>query len=84
MGTHKHGMFSFNVKTERIKMISGDEYVAEVITLREHDHTGVAREVEVPHLPERYGATASQAEGFAVAAMRSWLSQRSHAERSLA
>jgi hypothetical protein len=84
MGAHKHGVFSFNVKIERIKMISGDEYLAEVTTLREHDHTGAARDLEVPNLPERYGATASQAEGFAAAAMRSWLSHGPQAERRLA
>ena len=81
MGAHKHGVYSFNVKIERIKMISGDEYVAEVITLREHNYFGAARDLEVPNLPEEYGATASQAEGHAASAMRRWLSQ---AERRLA
>jgi hypothetical protein len=81
MGAHKHGIFSFNVKIERIKMIAGDEYVAEVTTLREHDHTGAARDLEVPNLPEQYGPTASQAEVNAASQMRRWLSQ---AERRLA
>jgi hypothetical protein len=76
MGAHKHGFFSFNVKIERIKMISGDEYCAEVTTLRRHDHTGAARDLEVPNLPEEYGATAAQAEWFAADAMRRWLSAR--------
>ena len=76
MGAHKHGVFSFNVKIARIKMIAGDEYVAEVITLREHDHTGAARDLEVPTLPEEYGATASEAECHAADAMRRWLSAR--------
>ena len=81
MGAHKHGVFSFNVQIARIKLISGDEYVAEVTTLREHDHTGAARCLEVPNLPERYGPTASSAECRAADAMRSWLSQ---ADRRLA
>lgn len=76
MGVHKHGTFSFSVKIERIKMIAGDEYVAEVVTLREHDHTGAARDLEVPHLPEKYGPTAWDAEGHAADAMRRWLSAR--------
>jgi hypothetical protein len=81
MGAHKHGVFSFNVKIERIKLISGDEYVAEVTTLREHDRTGAARDMEVPNLPEQYGATAWQAELHAADVMRQWLAQ---AERRLA
>lgn len=81
MGAHKHGVYSFNVKIERIKMISGDEYVAEVITLRKHDYFGAARDLEVPNLPEEYGATASQAECTAAEAMRRWLAQ---AERRFA
>lgn len=81
MGAHKHGIFSFNVKIERIKMIAGDEYVAEVVTLREHDHTGAARQLDVPKLPEQYGRTASEADVNAAAVMRRWLAQ---AERFLA
>lgn len=81
MGAHKHGVFSFSVKIARIKMISGDEYVAEVTALREHDYKGAARELEVPNLPEQYGSTASQAECHAADEMRRWLSQ---AERRLA
>ena len=81
MGAHKHGSYSFNVKIERIKMIGGDEYVAEVTTLREHDYTGAARELEVPNLPEQYGSTASQAEVNAASEMRRWLA---YAERRLA
>ena len=75
MAAHKHGGFSFNVRIERIKLIGGDEYVAEVTTLREHDHTGAARDLEVPNLPEEDGATASQAELNAANALRRWLTQ---------
>lgn len=81
MGVHKHGVFSFTVRIERIKLIAGDEFVAEVTTLREHDHSGAARKLEVPNLPEQYGSTASQAELSAATEMRRWLTQ---AERRLA
>ncbi len=81
MGAHKHGVFSFIVKIERIKLIGGDEYLAEVTTLREHDHTGAARDLDVPNLPEQYGRTAAQAEMNAADGMRRWLAQ---AERRLA
>jgi hypothetical protein len=74
MGSHKHGTFSFSVRIERIKAISGDEFVAEVIKLRRHGPTGAAVELETPDLPEQYGETASEAEGHAVSAMRAWLS----------
>jgi hypothetical protein len=73
MGSHKHGTYSFSVSIERIKLISGDEYVAEVTRLRRHGPTGAAVELEAPELPEQYGQTASEAEGHAVSAMRAWL-----------
>jgi hypothetical protein len=81
MGAHKHGVYSFSITIDRIKLIGGDEYVAEVTTLRHHDFTGAGHEIEVPNLPEQYGSTASQAEGHAATQMRRWLSQ---AERRLA
>lgn len=74
MGSHKHGVYSFSVRIERIKMISGDEFVAEVTKLRRHGPTGAATDLDTPELGERYGQTASEAEGFAVSAMRAWLS----------
>ena len=62
-------------------MIAGDEYVAEVTTLRKHDVTGAGHEIEVPNLSEEYGASAAEAEWNAAGAMRRWLSQ---AERRFA
>ena len=89
MGAHKHGVFSFTVRIERMRAVGGDEFVAEVISLRRHDASGAARRMEVPNLPEQYGETASEAEAHAVHQMRDWLSMAipflsNHAERRLA
>lgn len=73
MGMHKHGIFSFTVRIERMRAVGGCEYVAEVTGLRKHDFTGAGRPVAVPNLPEQYGETASEAEGHAVQQMRAWL-----------
>lgn len=73
MGAHKHGNYSFTVRIQRMRSIEGDEFVAEVTGLRKHDVTGAATALEVPDLPEQYGASASTAEGHAVQQMREWL-----------
>lgn len=74
MAAHKHGIFSFTVRIERMRAIGGYEFVAEVTSLRKHDFSGAAQLLEVPNLPEQYGETASDAEGYAVQQMRAWLS----------
>lgn len=74
MGAHKHGIYSFTVRIERMRAVAGHEFVAEVTALRKHDFTGTAKPLEVPNLPEQYGETASDAEGQAVQQMRAWLS----------
>jgi hypothetical protein len=89
VGAHKHGVFSFTVRIERMRSIGGDEFVAEVTSLRRHDATGIGRPLDVPNLPEQYGATASEAESHAVSQMRVWLSMAipfiaDHADRRLA
>lgn len=73
MGAHKHGIYSFTVRVERMRAVAGEAFVAEVTSLRKHDFTGAARTLAVPHLPEQYGQTASEAEGYAIQQMRSWL-----------
>jgi hypothetical protein len=73
MGAHKHGIYSFTVRIERMRAVAGQEYVAEVTSLRKHDFTGAAKAIDVPNLPEQYGETASEAEGHAVSHMRLWL-----------
>lgn len=74
MAAHKHGIFSFSVRIERMRSVGGDQFVAEVTSLRKHDYTGAAKSIEVPNLPEQYGKTASEAEGHAVEQMKGWLS----------
>ena len=73
MGFHKHGVFSFHVKIERMVVIGGDNFVAEVTALRRHGPSGAAQPLEVPAVLEQYGATASQAEGRVITVMRQWL-----------
>lgn len=73
MGAHKHGDYSFTVRIDRMRSVEGDEFVAEVTGLRKHGPTGAATALEIPNLPEQYGATASMAEGHAVNQMRNWL-----------
>ena len=74
MSAHKHGIFSFTVRIERMCAVGGHEFVAEVTSLRRHDWTGAAKTMTVPALPEQCGETASEAEGHAVMQMKAWLS----------
>lgn len=73
MGFHKHGVFSFTINVQRMRMIAGDSYVADLIALRRHGPTGSAVRLDVPKIAEQYGETAQQAEGRAIAATREWL-----------
>lgn len=73
MGFHKHGVFSFHVNVERMVIIGGDNFVAEVTALRRHGPNGAAERLEVPAIREEYGATAPQAEARVITAMRDWL-----------
>jgi hypothetical protein len=75
MGFHKHGIFSFSVKIERMSVIGGHKFVAEVTALRRHGLTGAARPVEVPDLPEQYGETAQEAEQHVIESVGAWLDQ---------
>jgi hypothetical protein len=75
MAAHKHGTFSFSVRIERMRSFGKGEFVAEVTSLRKHDYTGAAKPINVPNLPEQYGETASEAEGYAVEQMKAWLSR---------
>lgn len=89
MGAHKHGVFSFSVRIERMRAVGGHEFVAEVTSLRRHNASGAAKPMDVPNLPEQYGETASEAEAHAVHQMRAWLSMAipflsDHADRRLA
>jgi len=73
MGFHKHGVFSFHVKVERMVIIGGDNFVAQVTALRRHGPSGAAERLEVPAIREEYGATAPQAEARVIQVVRDWL-----------
>ena len=73
MGFHKHGIYSFSVKVERMCVIGGQNFVAEITALRRHGLTGAAMALEVPALPEQYGETVSEAERRAIDAFGEWL-----------
>lgn len=73
MGFHKFGMFSFRVSVQRMVVIGGDNFVADIIALRRHGPSGAAQDLEVPVIAEQYGETAQEAEGRAIQAMRDWL-----------
>jgi hypothetical protein len=84
MAFHKHGVFSFKVDVQRIRLVGGDNFVADITALRRHDATGAAETLEVPAITEQYGDTAWQAEGRAIQAMRAWFSARGTAASSAA
>jgi hypothetical protein len=73
MAFHKHGFFSFQVMVQRMAVIGGDRFVADITALRLHGQTGAAQSLEVPVIEEQYGETAHEAEGRAVKAMGDWL-----------
>lgn len=73
MGFHKHGSFSFSIAVQKISMIGGDSFVADLTSLRRHAWTGVATPLDVPAIPEQYGETARDAEGRAIESVCRWL-----------
>jgi hypothetical protein len=77
MGFHKHGVYSFTVAIQRMRLIAGDNFVADVTALRRHGPSGaVAEQLDVPAIPEQYGDTAQQAESRAITVMSEWLERR--------
>ena len=73
MGFHKHGVFSFSVNVQRMRIIGGDNFCADVTALRRHGPTGAAEAIEVPPIPEQYAESAREAEAAAIRVMRAWL-----------
>ena len=73
MAFHKHGFYSFSVAVQRMCVIGGHNFVADITALRFHGPSGAALVLEVPSIPEQYGETAYEAEGHAVKAMSEWL-----------
>lgn len=81
MGFHKHGVYSFTVAIQRMRLIAGDNFVADVTALRRHGPSGaVAEQLDVSAIPEQYGDTVQQAEGRAITVMSEWLEQRRAAQ----
>ena len=77
MAFHKHGIYSFQVSVQRMMVIGGHNFVADVTALRRHGLSGAAQPLQVPAIDEQYGETAPEAECHAVRAMANWLDQHS-------
>ncbi len=75
MAFHKHGFFSFSVAVQRMCVVGGHNFVADITALRFHGPSGAALVLEVPAIPEQYGRTAQEAEGRAVRFMSDWLNE---------
>jgi hypothetical protein len=73
MAFHKYGIYSFRVSVQRMKVVGGNNFVADITALRRHGMSGAAQELEVPVINEQYGETAQEAEGRAIRAMNDWL-----------
>lgn len=76
MGFHKHGRFSFSIAVQRMSVIGGDRYVADLTGLRSHSTSGAATRLDTPAIAEHYGETARDAERKAIAAVCGWLDQQ--------
>ncbi|HWI19507.1 MAG TPA: hypothetical protein VNT81_17255 [Vicinamibacterales bacterium] len=75
MGFHKHGKYSFSIAVQKMSVIGGDRFVADLTGLRRHDANGVAIPLDVPPIAEHYGETPRAAQGKAIAATCRWLDQ---------
>jgi hypothetical protein len=73
MGFHKYGAYSFSTSVQKMSMIGGDSFVADITALRLHNPSGMATILDVPVIAEQYGSSAQEAEGRAVRAMNEWL-----------
>ena len=73
MAFHKHGIYSFQVSVQRMVVIGGHNFVADITALRRHGLTGAAQPLDLPALDEQYGETAREAESHAVNAMAEWI-----------
>ena len=73
MGFHKHGIYSFSVKVQRMTIVGGNNFVADITAIRRHGLTGAARPIDLPPIAEQYGETVQEAEARAIAAVGRWL-----------
>lgn len=79
VGFHKHGKYSFSIAVQKMSVIGGDSFVADLTGLRRHEDNGVAVPLEVPPIAEHYGETAQAAQGKAIAATCKWIDQHADA-----
>ncbi len=70
---HKHGIYSFQVGVQRMVVVGGNDFVADITALRRHGSSGAAEILDLPIIEEQYGETAREAEGHAVRAMGEWI-----------
>lgn len=70
---HKHGIYSFQVGVQRMVVVGGNNFVADITALRRHGLSGAAEILDLPIIEEQYGETAREAEGYAVRAMGEWI-----------
>jgi hypothetical protein len=70
---HKHGIYSFQVGVQRMVVVGGHNFVADITALRRHGLSGAAEILDLPIIDEQYGETAREAEGHAVRAMGEWI-----------
>jgi hypothetical protein len=73
MAFHKYGIYSFQVGVQRMVVVGGNNFVADITALRRHGLSGAAEIVDLPIIDEQYGETAREAEGLAVKAMGEWI-----------
>ena len=79
MAFHKHGFFSFSIAVQRMCVVGGKNFVADITALRFHGPSGAALVLEVPAIREQYGETAQEAEGRAAKSMANWLNKHPYA-----
>lgn len=73
VGFHKYGKFSFSIAVQKMSLIGGDSFVADLTGLRRHEANGAATSLEVPPIAEHYGESAQAAQAKAIAATCNWL-----------
>ena len=73
MAFHKHGIYSFQVGVQRMVVVGGHNFVADITALRRHGLSGAAQVLDLPIIEEQYGETAREAEVHAVRAMGDWI-----------
>lgn len=73
MGLHQHAGHSFIIDVQKIRPLGEDNYAAKLVRLHRHVENAPGIDLEVPLLPEKYGVTASQAEGRMIRTVKAYL-----------